>query len=358
MLYKAVVVDNTKFYSHGILLCRVEGMFLRNFDWDLSTDYPESIELGNENPEQIGLVKCILSSPSGGGDNFGLLILPQINEKGLVAFLDNNRTKGVWIKSIFEPKYPKTTKPDGSIEVDRTEDIEKVNIPNNDDNTEEDGSISGESKQKTDPLKTNLIYRTKTTNKDSAEGVDFKENYTTNIVSIGEEGMEISHYSEDDWDNGSSIGRKKIMLDDTQISLTFNKEDIEHKMTLSEEGLKVNITDGSQTNEIIFDFTDGFTIKLPDQTFNVEGKEMNINVEKAIISGLAEIGESLKVKGGKDGLVLYEKMKMIVEVLENHKHIAPSGPTVGPPLDSTMAPLMSKTTSPKLQMKTTSITGE
>ena len=118
-LYSAMVIRNDHFFKYGTIRVRIFNWYMapnfvngevQNTD-DISTDEFMAKRDGNLSEsgfEDIDEIthedfECLLFSPLGGGKNYGLFALPQVNTKGAVAFLDGEWEKPIWIGGYFNP---------------------------------------------------------------------------------------------------------------------------------------------------------------------------------------------------------------------------------------------------------------
>lgn len=283
MIYKAVVLDNSNFFKIGTIRVRIAGYFHRKASWNLEEDFPASIDEGVDGEKHKDF-NAILYSPFGGGRNYGMLIIPQINEKGIVSFLGDNKRKPVWMGSIFEPKYGANHK------------IEYTNIPSDDPESEgadSDGSVNEEHNMKADSdedaLKKNIVIRTKNTSRD--DGIDWEDRPTTNIISIGEKGMTWTHFSED----GGYSGNSPKKWQEIKSYINDDGEDV--------ISIKVNNDTSSKTAEI--EITD----------------------------------TEIRFLGVEDNLVTHADLAEFLNTFLDHQHVSPNGPTIGL-IDGTQKPLI------------------
>ena len=316
MLYKAIVIDNTNLFTRGTIRVRVPNFYNKKMTWNLEENFPASIEEGDEGTdgEFTKDFEAILHSPLGGGRNYGVLQVPQINEKGIVAFLGGGLSKPVWMGSIFEPVR------DDSFQ------MEYVNFPSDkfEDGEDSDG-VNSESNIGDDvekDLEKSIIIRTKHTTKDSASDIDFQQQKTSNIISIGKRRTRITNFQEEDWNGDSAENYSDIIIglnDDGEdvIQIERKKEDKTITFKISSEGIFASIEEGD---------------------FNLITENVNITSEKTFVDGDAEITGKVKIAGGGDSVVLHGDLVDIIEKFENHIHVSPAGPT-SPPLEVNQAPL-------------------
>lgn len=264
--------------------------------WDLSENFKlidESID-PHDSDNRLDLPAKVFS-PLGGGRNYGVFFLPQVNEKGIVVFMKGNNKSPVWLGSFFE-----TTWDDADYK------SLYVNVPSDDmtkEGTDSDGGLNGEPNMEAeDPFGTNIIIRTKRTKSDNAENLNWEKIQTSNIISIGEEGIKIKHFNKDDGYNGTTPEKYK------NIELTTEEIKIETINAANSKNTIINIKEDS------FDIVVTGDINI---TASDSGK-VNIIGDPEII-----------LNADNDTAVKYSDLISIIEEFEGHVHISqgPAGPT-------------------------------
>ena len=339
MILPALVIDNSKFFKRGTITVRIADFYFAEMNWDLSSDYPNSIDAGknSDDPDFSYDFEAMLFAPLGGGRNYGALFLPQINEKGLVMFLRGNQKYPIWMGSYFEPTF------------DEQYSITHVNVPSdNPDNEGEDsdGSISEsqnmDADSDEDALGKNVVIRTKTTQYGSADDVNFQKTSTSNIISIGNKQFRIRHYDDDGWNNTTAKKWQEIIIEkdsdnsdkETLKATVVNDTDSKiGKIDITEDTIKISVDINGTESYIELNSNNEITIKADGQKVIFDSAISEINF-----------------MGNADNLVTYNDLEEIINGVLDHIHIAPTGPT-GPPMDSTMAPLKPQLISAKMNMK-------
>ena len=322
MIYKAVVLDNSTFYQTGTIRVRIAGFFHRKMTWELAEDFPGFVEEGENDDGTNEDFDAILFSPFGGGRNYGMFILPQINEKGIVSFLGDNKRKPVWMGSIYEPAYGESNT-----------DVTRVNIPSDDPESEgadSDGSIGGEfnmlADSEEDALKKNIVIRTKNTYRGGdSESVDWEQRPTTNIISMGEKEIRIIHFSEEGGFDSNTpkkwqeiiFGRNDDDADSITIKVNNDADSKVGKIELTEDSLIATVGE----DDAVIEFVDG--------EMYIKTNNTPINIEDA---------SEIKFLGDGDNLVTYADLADFLDTFLGHQHVSPNGPTQSL-IDSTMKPL-------------------
>lgn len=385
MIYDAIVLDNTTYLTTGTIKVRVFAFYLGpRFSYDASgkkTPLPEIGDLskgpylidegkwkdtegnvgsGLEQPHQD--FDAWIFTAMGGGQNYGMFHLPQVNEKGVVSFLDGDIHKPIWMGSYFEPlldltKYPK-------------EEIEEINIPS--DNILDDsgsGFVKGNKASATsDPNA--IVIRTKHTtlkpqgsDYDSSK-LDWKQQPTENLIVISNDAIRLRKFEESGKD-GKISGYSDVSVTkdaDSKPIITFQVNNITDKktntVTINETSFIIYIKNGDKTFSWSVTTGGDTGIYLVDQFKNkIIGNKDGLQLDTSANSGSKIIviaDKETDIMGTGDNLVRYSYLKNVIEKFEKHVHIAqgPAGPTTaamdGP---SGAAPIGTAITSDKNSMK-------
>lgn len=221
-IHKAIVTDNSDFYLTGKIRVRIQAFYNEPLNFDLSTSFVAA----NYNNDLMLDSMALVHTPIGGGNNYGLFVLPQINSVGLIQFLGGDIKQPVWMGSFFNPEYN-----------DKNE-VFRVNVPNDQPLVEGAGSDgilkgSGDSsaKKKTKGGPGSIVLRTKTTSSPGSgssadpKKLDFNKQRTENLVVLSEEEIKIIHFSE--WKNkgsGQEAGDSADLVQFEEITVGMYKE--------------------------------------------------------------------------------------------------------------------------------------
>jgi hypothetical protein len=291
--------------------------------------HPEFISMGERDALSGSLsstnhldLEALVFTPFGGGRNFGLLYLPQVNTKGVVTFLDADHHKPMWIGSYFEAKHNRTD----------YDTIEYINAPG--DNKLKDGkdmdAYAGGGTNFNGDITDSLVLRTKHTIMDRSDGtkMDFQAetSNTENLIIINQDEVSIRHFSK--WN-----GEDAKFYQDINIK-TNTGEDATITLTA------VDVDGGKITSATLA--SDNILLTADD------GSDPKITLKLAAPHGITFIDDS-------DNLVTYKDLKIIVEKIEVHKHVRfPSGGSdgmTGEPVIGQGTPFKADITSPKKDMK-------
>ena len=286
MVYKAIVIDNSSFYKNGTIRIKIQKTKEPSqIDWELSLDYPRSIE-------NVDLYEAKLSGAFGGGRNYGALILPQVNETGIVAFLDDGDDTPIWLGGLFEGFFADEASNLASI----------VNSPTDfsTDGFGNDGVINGEPnlKNPSQALNKNIIIRTKSTSRKSKDGLNWNKRPTSNLITVGDDEMILKHFFQGNgWEktsrgfNLNSWGQ--IKFKDGSVSLDYEnkRENLNVDLALSEQGFEVKTRDEENSGNLevtnngiyfgISDFDENCTVDISKQSFDINIFSDSSSLEKS-----------------------------------------------------------------------------
>ncbi len=258
MLYSALVLDNSNFYTKGVITVRIARYYNAPMTWDLSDDdgIMNEFKEMNEKDEVEDYDNCLVSSPMGSGRNYGMFYLPQINSVGMVTFLDNSFSRPLWMGGFFRPIR---TEPDSK----KQRKVEFVNIPNDDitaEGEDSDGSSGEIGGKQTTAEDSALIIRMKSTDSDN---YNWQEQDTENLIVIDKNNVKIIHFLE--WDN--NVAKKYQMIE-------INGRSGEIKLS------SINETDETQTDFSVRD--DRFNLKVTagSEITGIEGRSGEDSVVK------------------------------------------------------------------------------
>jgi hypothetical protein len=377
MLMEALVVDNSTFYKNGKIRVRVPHFYHRKMIWNLADEYPdfkEEAQIEGET-EHTNDFEAYVYSPYGGGRNFGLFFLPQVNQRGVVMPIGQGQKKLLWLGSFFIPEY------------DDNFEITHVNIPSDkpeNEGEDTDGVIDGEqnmdAEDAEEAFSKNFVARFKTTKDDSQDNVDWQKRPTSNIITIGDKEANLRHYSfEDGWDENTPQKWQDLIIhknedEEDEIKSTVQNDADKKSTTITQKENIVEIqvdNDGdiskfyiaNDDNEVSFYFEDSYgnIISLDKENgVKVETeKDITATTEGDITAEaggdvVLDLDGALKLNGASDQAVLYSQLKKIITAFESHIHQTPTGPSTSP-LTASQAPITSKTASAKNNMKSGSL---
>lgn len=329
MFYEALVIDNREYFSKGTIQVRASFFFPNPMNWDLSTDLQE-VELGKEKDETTGKIyhqdfDAYLLAPLGGGQNYGTIILPQINERGYITFPENDLNNvPVWVGSYFKPI------------LDENDNPTSTNIPSNYEATDGYDSLdNGTSYYNTDQ-KTNMLIRTKNTEYDKSDASKLKwsERPTTNIISISNEGIKARHFDQKDgWKENGANKFTDVNITDNEVKIQSTSVEDEKKVSivLTDDVLEINKT-GKDKTKITIDKDGNITVDTPKKIY-------------------FKNADKIEFLGNSRHLIGYEELYDALDTyICNHIHITPNGPSEGP-LDASMAPLRAVLMNDMIHMK-------
>lgn len=391
MVFEALVVETDTFFEKGTIVVRIPSFYFRKMNWDLSEDYPDFLNDGLINDKRTYDFEAYVYSPYGGGSNFGTFFLPQVNQRGIVMAMDKHLKQLVWLGSFFMPTR------------DDNWNVKHVNFPTDDMNKEGEegyGVLNGEQNMLAEDLEEakskNFVARFKTTDKNSAEGLNWEERPTSNIISIGDNSFFVTHFSKDEgWEDKDpkkwttfSMEKDEEGKDLTELKRVDVYSEIEQKIALStiddKESIIAQVKEKDTYGKVVLT-KDGINIEMDKEgdiysfslssengnmKLSVNGNDIeldkdgkltvNLDDEINISSGDVIIEPNGKVKIGSSNfsaLARYKELEKIIGKLEKHIHVAPTGPTTAP-LESNMSPIPPGIMQDKRNMETKTVEAE
>lgn len=323
MIFEALVIDNSDFVKKGTIRVRIK-------DYTIA---PSSTDDLSKNPkysiDEVGGQKYIIndsekeftytdtdvkvSSPIGGGFDYGLFILPQPNTWGLVSSIGNDfdlssRGNFVWIGALYTS--------DAIADHAENQKI-NINIP-----SKNLGNINGvsEGEVNIDNVSSTIVLKTKTTfisggaenidNEKSKKTLSFKEQPTENLIIIDKDKIMMTHNIVDDKNQTKAIAT--YQMSEEGFNLTYNSKE---NQTVSDIKLKSNgdfeisKDDGSNTAKITGD-SDGIVADYLNE--NDDGAILRLSKKpseeggshktEASISAFANGKNTCYIKAKSDGI--------------------------------------------------------
>lgn len=303
MIYKARVIDNSMFKSSGQIRVRIFEKTKKKEDREDLSLHPETISAFSERVrDDNGEEKLItndhlvyVSTPFGGGTDYGMFWLPQPNSIGLVADLGDikdtsNNGNYVWLGGLFSYYPKKTIKYSEGI---YGTELSTVDVPNLSDVNK---SIIND---EIDPdLKSSFIIKTKTTEVDNidnptAEKLDFKKSKVENTFIMNKKEINVSH--------GDS---SKLLLSNEDIKIEKNTEAVKSLIGINKEGylnISTEITneEGNKKEIKIYNNEEDKLILSVDG-INDEGKAISakVTIGSNFIGLEDNEGSSIKIEKG------------------------------------------------------------
>jgi hypothetical protein len=358
MLYSGLVIDNTKYFELGTIRVRIFAYYnaprfvngteiIRD---DLSEDFASIEAAVVDSDKNIHEeFEALVFAPFGGGRNYGAFHLPQMNERGVVSFLDGDFGKPIWLGSYFsaikrDDAYKPTT----------------INIPNEDpamegedsDGVIENGVLNNKGiDEKLRGTKDTLVIRTKTIAGGDEAGMDWQQTSTENLIVLDDKKVRVRHSSQ--WNEQKEEKYQEVLIykdenntdkDTVQLEVNNVKDEKRGVLKLTENGFKIEMYSGSDVST--------FELFGPDDDYTINFSDKHGNIIKGDADGLhltTDDSAIVDINGTNDTIVLYSNLKDVLEKLAEHIHIG-SVPTT-PPLDSSLAPISPQLTKPIIDME-------
>lgn len=225
MVYKAQVIDNSNFTTTGKIRVRIYKYYFGNIT-DLS-DNPEKILEGMYYTGNSELkhkdTEVSVFSPIGGGNDYGMFFLPQVNSEGIVLMLGDSSDSSnefLWLGSIFEMKN------------------KNINFPSDSMNTingVENGVFNNE------VLNGALIIKLRSTElkdvtnpQDSKNELNWSKNPIENLIVINKNKVLIEHSVLNG--NKEIVGNSFVNMDENGININYLSDEVNGLIGLSNTG--------------------------------------------------------------------------------------------------------------------------
>lgn len=297
MVYRAQVIDNTSFIYTGKIRVRVYKYYYGEYDKykrlpDLSKK-PEKILEGLKYDKAKGQfvhkdIDVKVFSPIGGGDDYGMFFLPQVNTNGIVLMLgDTFEQSGefIWLGSIFE-MFNNTIK-----------------MPS-DDLFTQNGIESGS--KNIEVLDGALILKLRSTKlknptvpSESKEYLNWKTSPIENLIVINKNKITINHAITS---NRKTFGHTLITLDGESSSFSFDKNGITGEAGLDTSGsffLNINTETGyssvigtdkgislesgnDKSTSFIYQYPDKISLFIDNSSINMTPDTIHLKSKSAI----------------------------------------------------------------------------
>lgn len=212
---EAIVVDNTNFPNTGKITVRLKKSSYTRFT--LFEYQPDPDEILKKHTD----IDVMVATTFGGGNGHGSLKIPSVNEMGLVAFIDDNETRGVWISGIAYPK---------EYELENGERVKDIFTPN--ESTKNNSGYFTSRGLKVSSIEDDgFIERIKQTvgQEKNIETVDWNKRETRYLRFLNKDRYETRHYTK--WTRTSDgfvdkpIKYQVLSLGDIENKMTFFSSD-------------------------------------------------------------------------------------------------------------------------------------
>lgn len=238
-IYEAIVIDNKQFYIDGYIYVKVENLNL-DIPKDLTDDFKPDMF---KKPDDFGCLKARVFSPMAGGKNYGVFYLPQVNSRGLVATINDDRLELIWLGSFFE-MIDKQFDEKGN---------EKLTINAPQDNLELDGNntsliVDGENLSKNMSQEA-IVIRTKKTSNESKDEMDWDKIHTSNLIVIDGDRIEINRAITGGYDSKGNLDKyQKFLLGEEDGKIVTKIEYVDKTGNINSS---FKIEDGSLKTELV-----------------------------------------------------------------------------------------------------------
>jgi len=264
-IFEAIVIDTDQFYKTGTIKVKV---FSLNVDKPNDLTEPYVSDMYGKFDE-YGCLDARVFSPMAGGENYGIFYLPQVNSKGLVATVNDDRYNLIWMGSFFDV-IEKQQGSDGQETV-------TINAPQ--DNAADDVSNLVDKGKDKRIKKTNeqIIIRTKSTNNYTQdetgtktyakENMDWDTVHTDNLIVIDNKKIEITRTAGGYNNEGELRKYQKFVIgtegdkDVTKIEFVDKLREIDSHFKLENGNIKATLKKEVDGKKLAEDFLLGINDK-------------------------------------------------------------------------------------------------
>ena len=287
-IYEAVVTDNSSFFTHGTIKVRIKKLYNDDTDLNIKKNYNKDFFV----QDLLKDLDAYIYSPIGGGENYGLFMLPQVGSIGIIQFLNGDTKKPVWMGTVFSP------------ELDKNGNIIKTKIPNDDpyaegantDGATREKNTDTTTKKKTLSGENAIILRTKKTNSPLKSGgidnVDFDKQRTENIIVISDEYVKITHFSK--WqEKKDKLSAAPEQFEEISIGM-YKEKDVNGNIISSKPQISVKVVDNNISNNGNNRITT--EIKVENDNITVDTESLSRKTKSTITSHATD---GIRIKSGR-----------------------------------------------------------
>lgn len=281
-VYKAIVTDVSCFKTTGKIKTRISCLNNNSIPADLINKYDKV--LFEKQIEEDRLTYIFM--PFGGGWNYGMFKLPEVNSIGIVQFIDGNLDSPIWLGSFNRGL------------TDKTGNLLELGIPSDRINEENNSSFYK------DESESGLIYDMENENSfiiktksntlndlSKPETMDWKKNKVDNTVVLNSSKAEMNHNIEEGKNYNISINKED------GIKISYIEEDNEKEIKIN--NLEISISSKAKANSFKANFKgDKFRI--------VTSKKINDSNIESIIEQKAS---KISLKSGDSSVVISNSIK-------------------------------------------------
>lgn len=268
-VYRAIVTDTNCFKTTGKIKTRIS-IFNNYFvEYNLLDRYNSS----NYEEELSKDTDTLILMPFGGGDNFGMFKLPEVNSIGVVTFIDGNKNLPLWLGGM--PAFY----------TDNLRNVTSVSYPL--DNIDNNGAIYTQPNGKTVYNfydEHSFVIKTKTTTLD-----DYSNPDTMNWKSIPVENSLIM--------NKNTLDMRHIIDSDSYQQIVFNSDgesnnssfrtvlkDASKEVTINDDMILIKNSNNGHTTKIIMDDDGNLRLSSTDNSSSGAIVESDIFLSPAKIT--------------------------------------------------------------------------
>ena len=322
MIYEALVIDNADFVEKGTIRVRIKSYTLSpKMTQDLSIDPIKSIETNGKqewkerNGEKVFTyvdTDVRVSSPFGGGYDYGFFYLPQPNSWGLVTSVGNDfevssRDNFIWIGSIYSRDI-----------VTKSIDIPSSSLDTKFNGVDGDGTSAI---ARLDNINSALVIKTKTTSiSGGAQDIDQEKSQTTlnwkkrpteNLIIIDKDKIQITHNILNDDEESVAVETFNIDSDGFLLNYRNRETDENSKISLDNNGNFEIIKESEDANISLAGNSSGVSVDYADDKDN--GANLKVGKKDPSVGGTNKTEATLTAyENGKNTCYISAKSDGIV----------------------------------------------
>lgn len=288
-IFRAIVTDISPFSKTGKIKTRISAFNSGSCPKDLVNGYDSDLFADIISRD----ILTDIMMPFGGGTDYGMFKLPQVNSTGLVAFINGSKSNPIWIGAT------------ANSDVDDDNNIIGLDFPSDKNNNEPAIYYDDETVFNFDDSNS-FVIKTKTNKLDdytNPETMVWSNNPVENSIIMNSAKMSFYHRIDNDTyhefvlDNGDNNNQgsirlgytvseeefKRVTFDDNTITIKNKSGDVEAEMILSDDGgIYITAFDDAGSNDPSQGTRVGASIELTPASINLKSGHSIISMARNI----------------------------------------------------------------------------
>jgi len=273
-IYRAIVTDNSCFKTTGKIKTKISCFNNNHVEYDLVNGYSSEEYQKQVNQDRLTLIFM----PFGGGYNYGMFKLPEVNSIGLVQFIDGNPKAPIWLGSYcpsvndISGSLIENSIPSDSLENNNSAFYTETNANSFSFNMEDEKSF---------------IIKTKETSIDDLSDpstMNWKESDVNNTFILNKEKALLNHNVNEDEDY-------YLKINNDEISINYSGDDNSKSIKVTDDSISVSSAAGNLS----------FSAKLSGNTLTINTSDSS--GIKTIDSTISQTPSKLTLKAGDSSII-------------------------------------------------------